>query len=116
MLIFTDRSRSPTATAPEGTADAAADDRAADDAAADDAAADDAAADDAAADDAADTCKSCLGWRAETQVISAASASVVMCSLIVRRMLLGVRAVVCGLICKKYERGENGEHRVRIIQ
>lgn len=101
MLIFTDRSRSPSATAPEGTADAAADDT---------------AADDAAADDPADTCESCRGWRADTQVISAASASVVMCSLIVRRMLLGVRAIVCGLICKKYERGENGEHRVRLIQ
>ena len=101
MLIFTDRSRSPTATAPEGTEDAAADDT---------------AADDAAADDPADTCESCLGWRAETQVISAASASVVMRSFIVRRMLLGVRAVVCGLICRKYERGENGGHRVRIIR
>ena len=40
----------------------------------------------------------------------------VMCSLIVQRILLRVRAVVCDLICRKYERGENGDHRVRKFQ
>ena len=106
MLIFTDRLRSPTAGAFEGTADAAADDTTADDA----------AADDAAADDPADACKSCLGWRAETRVASAASASVVRCRLIVRSRLLEVPAVVRGLSCEKYERGKKCEHNVRIIQ
>ena len=101
MLIFTDRLRSPTATAPEGTADAAADDT---------------AADDAAADDPADACESCLGWRAETQVASAASASVVRCRLIVRSRLLEVPAVVRGLSCRKYKRGKKCEHNVGIIQ
>ena len=96
MLIFTFRSRSPTARAPEGTADAAADD--------------------AAADDAADACESCLGWRAETQVVSAASASVATCKFIVRRRLLGVRAVVRHLSCRKYEREKKCEHKVIRIQ
>lgn len=85
MLIFTDWSRSPTAAAPEGTADAAADET---------------AAEDAAADDPSDACESCLGWRANTQVISAKSASVVLCSLILERRLLGIRTVV---ICWQYE-------------
>ena len=106
MLIFTDRLRSPAATAPEGTADAAADDTAADDA----------AADDAAADDPADACESCLGWRAETQVASAASATMVRCRLIVRRSLIGIPSVVRDFSCRKYERWKKCEHKVAIIQ
>ena len=116
MLIFTDRLRSPTARAPEGTADAAADDKAAEDTTTDDAAADDTTTDDAAADDPADACESCLGWRAETQVASTASASVVRCRLIVRSRLLEVPAVVRGLSCRKYKRGKKCEHNVGIIQ